>query len=154
MGSIPCGASCSRWELLRRSARIPPWMPGRRVLTRPSIPPLEEQSAGMRQQVVLDAFYLVVKARFVVFGGDLDGALVDDRAVIDEMVHEMDRRAGHLHPGRQRVAYGAGAGERGQEGRMEVDEAAGESVDEGRGQDTHEPGRDHEIGPVGLNQRA
>ena len=82
-----------------------------------------QQRDRTRQEAVLDGADPLVKRRLVIVGQDRDRLLGDDRAAIERLVHEVDRRAGDRRPVRQRVPDGMGARERRQERRVGVQDA-------------------------------
>ena len=72
--------------------------------------------------------------------------LRDDRPVVEVGGDEVHRRAGHLAAGLDRAPVRVQAGERRQQRRMDVDEAALETRDEGRREDAHEAGQRDQVG--------
>ena len=63
-------------------------------------------------------------------GSDGDGALEDDRPVVDALVDEVDGRAGHPHAVLERLPLRVQALERRQQRRVDVDDALREGVEQ------------------------
>ena len=76
------------------------------------------------------------------------GDLGDDRPGVDAVVHDHQRRPGDLHAVLQGVPRRLHAGERRQQRGMRVDGSTAEQAQEGRADEPHEAGEDHEIGLV------
>ena len=77
--------------------------------------------------------------------------LLDDGAVIDFLVDEVDGDTRRLNTLVESVLDGEGAGERGQQRGVDVEHPPGETVEEHRSQDSHEPGEDDPFGPTLLH---
>ena len=76
---------------------------------------------------------------------DGDGALEDDGTVVEVLVDEVDGAAGDFDAVVEGLVLGVEAGEGGQQGGMDVDDAVGEGVDELRREQAHVAGEDDEI---------
>jgi hypothetical protein len=74
-----------------------------------------------------------------------DGLLGDDGAGIDALIDEMDGAAGDFDAVIEGLFPGFEAGEGGQQGRVDIDDAVGEGAKEFAFQDAHEAGEDDEI---------
>ncbi len=85
------------------------------------------------------------------FGGvvveDLDGALEDDDAVVDALVDEVDGAAGDFGAEFEGLGLGVETGEAGEQAGVDVEDAVGEGLDEGRGDDAHVAGEADEVDP-------
>lgn len=95
------------------------------------------------------------------FGGvvvqDGHGLLADDGAGVDTGVHEMDGAASGFHAGIECLSPGFQAGERRQEGGMNIHDAALERAQKIAFENAHKTGEDYEIHPRvehGLNVKA
>jgi hypothetical protein len=71
-------------------------------------------------------------------GHHRDGALRHDGAGVHAAVDEVDRRPGDAHAGVEGLLLRVEAGERGQEGRVDVEDAPGEGVEQHRRHEAHE----------------
>ena len=76
---------------------------------------------------------------------DRDGLLRHDRAAIQGRVDEVDGHARDRDPGRERVPGGVEPGERRQQRRVDVEDAAGEGVEHGRAHEPQVPGEDDDV---------
>ena len=131
----------------RRRASPPRRRPASIVTRRPSTAsaPASSSADGPRQEPVLDRVEALEQRLLGVVAEDRDRLGQHDRAAVERRVDEVDRDAGHRHAGRQRVADRVGAGERGQERRVDVEDAAGERVEEGRPDEAHVAGQDDRV---------
>ncbi len=77
---------------------------------------------------------------------DTDRFLKQDRAGVERLVDEMDRDAGRLHASGQCVAHGVRAGKGRQERGMDVHDAAAESGQRSRPDETHVARQQHYLG--------
>ena len=75
--------------------------------------------------------------------------LVDERPRVELRGHEMDGAAVLGRPCLERPFMGSEPGERGEQGRVDVDEPPGEPARERGPEDTHESGQHDEVGPPG-----
>ena len=80
--------------------------------------------------------------------GHRDRALEQDRPGVDALVHEVDRDADDLHAVVDRLLDRPDARERGQQRRVDVDDAVGESRHERGRQQRHVAGQDDELGAL------
>ena len=78
--------------------------------------------------------------------------LGDDRAGVDPLVDDEQRRAGDLDAVRQRVRRSRRPGERRAQRRVGVDHAAGEPAEELRTDQLHEAGQHHQVGLEGRHR--
>ena len=74
-----------------------------------------------------------------------DGLLQDDDAVVDGFVDEVDGAAGDLGPIVEGLVLGVEAGEGGKQRGVDVEDAIGEGLHEGRRDDAHVAGETDEI---------
>ena len=72
------------------------------------------------------------------------GLLPQDGARVDALVDQVDGRPRLRDACGERVLDGVGAGERGEQRRVHVDDSTGEAVEERRSQEVHVPGADDE----------
>ena len=79
-----------------------------------------------------------------------DAGLAEVGAAVDLGVDPMDRAAGFRHAGIPGLTDAVEAGEGGQEARVEVDDAAGEGVEEGGLDHAHEAREHHQVDLRGL----
>src|SRR3954471_9432215 len=105
----------------------------------------------LRVELVLGRMDLQLERLAVAIGRDLDLALDDHRPGIDPLVDEVDADAGDVGPGRQRLADRVEAGEGGQQGGVNVDDAIAEARDEGRAEQLHVAGEDDQVGAALLD---
>lgn len=77
--------------------------------------------------------------------------LGDDRPVVDLLVHEVHGNTGDCHAVCEGISQRMRTGEGRKERRVDIEDPVGEPIDERRGQDAHEPGEDHTLGPAGLD---
>ena len=90
--------------------------------------------------MLLDLDALVERVRGISFQNG-DRRLGDDGAGIYTGIHIVNGHAGHLHPVVQSLFPGMKPLERRQKGRMDIDNAVGESFQEIRFDNPHEPGQ-------------
>ena len=107
---------------------------------------LEHQAACLRQKAVFNGLDALVESLPGVVRFYCHRLLEKDRSVVDLLIDEVHRRAGHFDPVLQRIADSVRSGEGRQQRRMEIDEASGESINEHRGKYSHETGRDDQVG--------
>lgn len=109
---------------------------------------IEDEAEGTGEDELFD----VASGLAEVFGGvgmvHGDDLLDDDGALVEIGGDEVGGGADDLHAAVEGLVIGAGAGEGGEEGVMDVDDATGEAGDEGAGEDPHVLGENEEFGGV------
>src|SRR3954447_11688110 len=111
-----------------------------------------DQADGTRQQPVLDLVHSFFDRGDVArIRKNVEGFLQDDRPGVDALVHEVDGHSHHLHAVVHGLLDRPNPGERGQQGRMHVDDAPGEAADELGTQDLHESGQHDKPGAERLD---
>src|SRR5690606_4457684 len=109
-------------------------------------PPVAGQpSDDVDQEPALHLLDALVQGVLVVMPAHGNGFLGDDGSGVHAFVDEVNRTARHLHPVRQGVPYGVGAGERRQQRGVGVDGPAAEPREEARPEDLHEAGGHHQV---------
>ncbi len=119
--------------------------------------PGEQERDRARQQSVLDGPDPRVQRGLVVAVEDRDRFLDHDRAPVERRVDQMDGRSRHFRPVTQGRQNRMGAGERGQEARVRVQDSSGERLEHVGAEDPHVARKDDDIGPGGgqrLRDRA
>src|SRR4051794_12321588 len=104
-----------------------------------------DDADGVCDEVVLEGAEGISHFLWVGGGGEVDGALEDDRPGVHALVHEVDGHAEHLHAVGERLLDGADAGEGRQQRRVDVDDALGEGAEEGRREQRHVAGQHDEL---------
>ena len=117
-------------------------------------PARAERAHGRRQQPMLDREHARGERRFVVAVVHGDGALRDDRPVVERRGHEVHGAAVDAHAVRQRAAMGVEPRIRGQQRRMDVEHPPFVAPDELRAEDAHEAREHDEVGLRRVDRRA
>ena len=105
----------------------------------------QSQADGPRQQPVLDGVDAFGQRVLGVAGQDRHGLLEDDRSAVERAVGEVDGHAGDLHARFQRVLDRVRAGERRQQGRVEIDDRAGQGAQGLGPEQPHVAGQDDQL---------
>lgn len=103
---------------------------------------------------MLDALDSLVECCDVVVGRHQYGLLRNDGSVVDLLVDEVDRHAGHGDAVVERLLHGIGTGKRRQQRRMNIDDRIGEPGNRLGCENSHEAGQDQGFGAVALRHVA
>lgn len=110
-----------------------------------------QPARGGREGSMLDVENTLGQALRGIARQDGHAALRDDRTVIQHGRDEVHGAAVRPHTGRQGLRMGMQARKRGQQRRMDVDEAARIMPDKARRQHTHEAGEQNVVGLVAVD---
>ena len=113
-------------------------------------PPFEQGTDGARQESVLQLVDPGLERVPGVVRADLERLLEDHGPRVGPLIDQVDRHTGHLHAVRERVAHPVHAGERRQQGGMDVEPTPLVGARHRRAEQPHVAGAHQQVDPAAL----